>query len=284
MTTMASNVTEFFSNFDAQEDLKFMVEPVNEWSTFQMLLFPFLFILPAEFFAGCSDTLIYLIQDLAGSKGLPGPAKKDRPKLAMQDWCYVWFNRLVMLPFLSFLIVRVCWNSNSIVWGDSSTLTLANGLGGFLVVFSLSDLTYYISHRIVHKVKWLYTFVHKHHHGEPLPIRGWVDTCNAHPTDFFYTGFCTCPISVLWLMPANFIHIYGIMACLYFNSFAGALGHCRLDLNLGFFNTRFHAGHHALTKCNYSQNVEIWDRVFGTFVEWPKPTTSATGVDGKKLQ
>jgi len=281
---MAAAVASFFQDFDAQENMKFMVEPISTWTATQMLVFPWLFILPAEFFAGISDTLIYLIQDLNGSPGLPGPAKADRPKLAWKDWSYVWFNRLVMLPFLSFLIVRVVWNSSSIVWGDSSTLTLANGLGGFLVVFTLSDLTYYIGHRIVHKVGPLYRFVHKHHHGEPLPIRGWVDTCNAHPTDFFYTGFCTCPISVLWLMPNNFVHIYGIMACLYFNSFAGALGHCRLDLNMGFFNTRFHAGHHALTKCNYSQNVEVWDRLFGTYVEWPREDTSATGKSTKKVE
>jgi sterol desaturase/sphingolipid hydroxylase (fatty acid hydroxylase superfamily) len=54
-------------------------------------------------------------------------------------------------------------------------------------------------------------------------------------------------------MPAGSTHIYAIAACLYYNAFAGALGHCRLDFNLGFFNTRFHAGHHLLSVCNFSQ-------------------------------
>merc|ERR1712086_284804 len=58
----------------------------------------------------------------------------------------------------------------------------------------------------------LYTFIHKHHHGEAEPIRGWADTCNAHPTDFFYTGFCTSPMSVLWLMPKGSVHIYATAA------------------------------------------------------------------------
>ena len=64
------------------------------------------------------------------------------------------------------------------------------------------------------------------------PIRGWADTCNAHPTDFFYTGVCTSPLSSLWLMPAGSVHIVAIMACLWVNSFVGSLGHCRLDLNV----------------------------------------------------
>jgi sterol desaturase/sphingolipid hydroxylase (fatty acid hydroxylase superfamily) len=100
------------------------------------------------------------------------------------------------------------------------------------------------------------------------PIRGWADTCNAHPLDFFYTGFCTSPLSVLWLIPEKSVHIYGIGACLYVNSFFGSLGHSRLDLNIGVFNSRFHAGHHAYSHCNYAQNIEIWDRLFGTFRDY----------------
>jgi sterol desaturase/sphingolipid hydroxylase (fatty acid hydroxylase superfamily) len=100
------------------------------------------------------------------------------------------------------------------------------------------------------------------------PMRGWTDTCNAHPLDFFYTGFCTSPLSVMWLMPEKSVHIYGIGASLYVNSFFGSLGHSRLDLNIGVFNSRFHAGHHAYSACNYAQNIDIWDRLFGTFRDY----------------
>ena len=103
------------------------------------------------------------------------------------------------------------------------------------------------------------------HPAHTEPIRGWADTCNAHPTDFFYTGFCTSPLSVLWLMPADSVHIVAIGACLWINSFVGSLGHCRLDFNIGVFNSRFHAGHHAYSKCNFAQNIELWDRLFGTY-------------------
>jgi len=240
---------------------KFMVDPVSTWSTQQMLLFPWLFIIPAEILGLVSTTMIYFLgspkTDLPYGKatGVPLDSKSIR---------YVWFNRLVLLPFISFLIVRTVWNSNAVVY-DMEQLNLWNGLVAFVFCFSLSDLTYYTGHRIVHKHKWLYRYVHKHHHGEAEPIRGWVDTCNAHPTDFFYTGFTTSPMSSLWLFPAGSIHIVAIAACLWINSFVGSLGHCRLDLNWGVFNTRFHAGHHAYSTVNFAQNIELWDRLFGTY-------------------
>ena len=31
-----------------------------------------------------------------------------------------------------------------------------------------------------------------------------------------------------------------------------------------FSNARFHAGHRANSTCNFAQNVELWDRLFGT--------------------
>ena len=51
--------------------------------------------------------------------------------------------------------------------------------------------------------------------------------------------------------------------------FVGALGHSRLDIDIWFFRTRFHAGHHAMFKYNYAQNIELWDRLFGTYKELP---------------
>jgi sterol desaturase/sphingolipid hydroxylase (fatty acid hydroxylase superfamily) len=337
------------------------------------MLFPWLFIIPAEILGGCSSALIYFLG--AKESDLPYGRTTFKP-LGFRDYAYIWFNRLIVLPFISFLVVRTVWASEAVVW-QKEDLDWMNGLASFLAVFSLSDFTYYASHRFVHSFPNIYKFVHKHHHGEsepisksaapsaseradqceqrtsaserayqcerasvpvrasepqgfggsppdhpraslfpphkrppffalaslarpaarfrrrrappphslrscPIPLTrkragGWADTCNAHPTDFFYTGFCTSPLSTLWLMPKGSVHIYAIGACLWINSFVGALGHCRLDLNIGVFNTRFHAGHHAYAKCNFAQNIELWDRLFGTYKDL---TTVTKGVGG----
>lgn len=241
----------------------YITDPVSTWSTYQMALFPVLFIVPAEFLALIVDLILW-----GCGMGLPLLPLHKYPPMELTDWTYVWFNRLVVLPFLSFLIVRIVQNSTAIVW-DMEQMGLMNTLVGYVLVFSLSDLTYYIGHRIVHKVPFLYKFVHKHHHKESHPRRGWVDTCNAHPTDYFYTGFLTCPISCLWVFPAGSVHIVAIGLAMWSVMFVGALGHSRIDVNIGVFNSRFHAGHHALTFCNYAQNIELWDRLFGTYKVLP---------------
>eukprot|EP00928_Gymnodinium_smaydae_P043206 TRINITY_DN289_c0_g1_i5.p1 TRINITY_DN289_c0_g1~~TRINITY_DN289_c0_g1_i5.p1 ORF type:complete len:291 (-),score=67.19 TRINITY_DN289_c0_g1_i5:82-954(-) len=256
--TLLGQLAMELSNFDGM----FMVQSVSSWSWLQTLVFPWLFIVPAEIFGALSSALIYFTGKV--ETDLPHGEVTGKP-LSTKSWAYIIFNRLVVLPFISFLIVRVVWASDAVVW-EMDKLNFLNGIVGFLACFSLADFTYFAAHRIVHRYRFLYKFIHKHHHQEAEPIRGWADTCNAHPTDFFYTGFCTSPLSVLWLFPQNSIHIVAIGACLWTNAFFGALGHCRLDFNVGFFNTRFHAGHHANSSCNFAQNIELWDRLFGTYV------------------
>jgi len=277
MTATAASAVESFSFDDFLGYQKFMVEPVGTWTMEQMLVFPWLFIIPAEMLGAISSTMILVLGskpwgfEMLGDMDLPHGRVTGKPLPFKWDWFYITFNRLVMLPFISWLIVTCVWNSEAVVYPEGANPTpvdFFNGIVAFAVVFALSDFTYYASHRIVHRFPTLYTFIHKHHHGEAEPIRGWADTCNAHPTDFFYTGFCTSPMSVLWLMPKGSVHIYAIAACLWVNSFVGSLGHCRLDLNVFFFNTRFHAGHHGRSTCNFAQNIELWDRIFGTYKDY----------------
>jgi len=261
--TFGAAAADVFESPSFGLDYKFMVEPMSTWSMFQCLLFPILFVVPAEILGLISSSLIYF---MGGEEtDLPHGKLTGKP-LDATSWGYIWFNRLVLLPLLSLMIVKTVWSSEAVVY-DMDALNFWNGLVAFVGVFSLADFTYFVMHQVVHRYPMLYKFVHKHHHKEAEPIRGWADTCNAHPTDFFYTGFCTSPMSVLWLFPKGSVHIVAIGACLWINSFVGSLGHCRLDFNVGVFNTRFHAGHHAYSKCNFAQNIELWDRLFGTYRE-----------------
>jgi sterol desaturase/sphingolipid hydroxylase (fatty acid hydroxylase superfamily) len=256
----------------------FTITPVSTWTMNQALLFPWLFIVPAELLALIVDACIWI----ANGGALPGPPKDQRKPLPWKDIGFIAFNRIVLLPIVAFLNMRVINASKAVVW-DFDQFTFFNTVVAFVIVFSLSDLVYYIGHRIVHRYPLLYGIVHKHHHGESHPIRGWADTCNAHPLDFFYTGVSTSPMSSLWVMPAGSIHVATIAAIMYVVMFVGAFGHCRLDFTVGpFFNSRFHAGHHAMFSYNYAQNIELWDRLFGTYytkelpkLNWSVPTEKA---------
>lgn len=258
------------SSFMDMSNYGFVTAPPLTWTLQEAIWFPLIFIIPAEILAFIIDGVIWLTEFLSLPR-LDGPAREDRPKLAWKDIRYVVFNRAIMLPFVAWLNVQAIWRSDAVVW-DMENKTLFNTLIMGVVVFSLSDFVYYVGHRIVHAVPVLYGFIHKHHHQEPIPIRGWFDTCNAHPSDFFYTGFSTSPVSVLWLMPKDSVHIVTLAVVMYCVMFVGALGHSRLDFNIYVFNSRFHAGHHAMFNVNYAQNIELWDRIFGTYKPLPEPS------------
>ena len=175
------------------ENTTFLVQPFSTWTTHQILFWPFLFIIPAEILGWFTDLVVY-----CSKISLP-PEK--RYVITMKGYVYITFNRLVLMPFLMLWFVRLSWNSRAVVWGSADALNVFNTLVAFVVVFSLSDLVYYTGHRIVHGNLFLYTLIHKFHHQDSTPTRGWIDSCNATPFDFFYTGVSTMPISTLWLMP-----------------------------------------------------------------------------------
>jgi sterol desaturase/sphingolipid hydroxylase (fatty acid hydroxylase superfamily) len=231
-----------------------------------------------------ADLMLFAADRAAGVCVLP---TKGSSPLVMRAWAYVTFNQFVLIPFITSLVLRSVSVAPQIVWKWEDA-TFTNAVAFAALNFALSDLVYYTNHRIVHTFPFLYKTVHKHHHvfGGSLPERGWVDTANAHPLDFLYTGLSTCPVSTLWLLPHGSVHIAGVIAQLILNGVVGSLGHSRLDIELkvplpgqyGFhlFRSRFHAGHHALSMCNFAQNIHLWDWLFGTLVWWPtKPATAA---------
>ena len=57
-----------------------------------------------------------------------------------------------------------------------------------------------------------------------------------------------------------------------------------MDLDVVFFNTRFHAGHHGYAKCNFAQNIELWDRLFGTYRDYSKAVEKHKVKKGAELQ
>ena len=135
-----SNVNATAAAIGNMDDLveygKFMIEPVADWTWSQLAIFPVLFVLPAEILAKVIDVIIFFLG--YGKDALPERAVY--PPLNSTDNLYIWFNRLVMLPFVSFLNIRMIMASSAVAYDE---MTFVNTVVAFLVIFSLSDLVYY---------------------------------------------------------------------------------------------------------------------------------------------
>ena len=86
----------------------FMVQPIETWTFFQAFIFPWLFIIPAEMHGGASSALIHFLGHKESD--LPYGRTTFKP-LNIREYMYIYFNRLAVLPFISYLVVRMVWNS-----------------------------------------------------------------------------------------------------------------------------------------------------------------------------
>lgn len=123
----------------------------------------------------------------------------------------------------------------------------------FLEILILADLGFYVAHRIVHAVPWLWRFHQIHHSSEHLD---WIATHRVHPVDqIFNSTVIAIPLVALGFSPAP------LLAYALIYRFHSVLLHSNVRIGFGPFerlvtSPRYHHWHHA-------DHVEAHDRNFG---------------------
>ena len=133
----------------------------------------------------------------------------------------------------------------------------------FFLVFLINDIEFYVFHRFVFHNKYLYKYIHAHHHRSNNP-------------DLYTTFYISIPeMTIIGLF---FLTIPLIMEVNYYMIIIGPLimplfqGYIHSDYNL-FENNRFfifpkyHRKHHQELRGNYGQIFQIWDKIFGTRIK-----------------
>ncbi|MBU2587911.1 MAG: sterol desaturase family protein [Alphaproteobacteria bacterium] len=135
----------------------------------------------------------------------------------------------------------------------------------FIELLILSDLCFYLAHRISHAVPILWRFHAVHHSSEHLD---WLATYRVHPVDqVLNSTMIALPAIVLGFSPIPLLIyaiIYRIHAPLLHSNIKFDLG----PLGLVFTSPRFHHWHHADQENAYDRNfggqLSIFDGLFGT--------------------
>lgn len=140
---------------------------------------------------------------------------------------------------------------------------------GLLVFFVVSDFVQWHTHRLLHRVPWLWNF-HKVHHS--VKEMGFAAHLRYHWMEpVIYKSLLYIPLAIIGNYKAQDI------AIVYFFTIAiGHLNHANLGWNYGVFkyifnNPKMHIWHHAkhLPKhvrfgINYGLTLSIWDYIFRT--------------------
>ena len=78
-------------------------------------------------------------------------------------------------------VIDIVLSSPNFAW-RLHDLGLLNTLPALYLIFAIDDAFYAPLHLLMHR-PWFYPYVHKHHHRQQLPERGYADAGNEHPIE-----------------------------------------------------------------------------------------------------
>ena len=179
------------------------------------------------------------------------------------------------------------WDSPqvSLDWND---IGLVNTLGALYVMFVVVDVIYAPGHHLLH-LRWLYPLIHKHHHRQIYPVRGYLDAGNEHPIEQMVG------IGAIW--GAVFAAIkctgaHGLTIFIYFNLHAtlAFLNHSPYDVQFNILGIKYSVGnhemHHRKFTINYAQYCMWYDHLVDTFAVYdapnPKKVLNEVDPDGEE--
>lgn len=194
------------------------------------------------------------------------------------DTFYMFFNffllNLIILialsntvaAFFNDLLKTVGLSISSFQLFDVDDLTKALGL---FIFFIVSDFVQWNTHRLLHRVPWLWNF-HKVHHS--VKQMGFAAHLRYHWMEpIVYKSLLYIPIAIIGGFDAQDVSIV-----YFFSIVIGHLNHANLGWDYGvlkyiFNNPKMHIWHHAKTLpehkkhgINYGLTLSIWDYLFKT--------------------
>ncbi len=183
---------------------------------------------------------------------------KHLDELSTQDITYISINKLLTVMFVYHMQCAVL-NLSTIEW-SLDKITILNTLFSLAGYYIFYDFFYTLFHRFLH-LRWLYPYIHKHHHRQKAPSRGNLDAINVHPFEFLIGEYLH--LLVIYMIPAHIITAgFFILAGGVFAS----LNHTRYDVTIPFvYSVKVHDVHHRLPESNYGQYTMLWDQLFGSY-------------------
>lgn len=260
--TMGSLVTQIFSR-------KFQIASL--FNPFEVSWSLWFGLLPLHFMSKLlldwiiEKTTVYVMRaKLLGSRDPENPGSRGLQALSAIDFTFLTINAVIEYVF-TYQIVMLAYSSPLIIWGNHN-LTLCNTLAALPFIFVVDDLLYAPMHRFMH---WrpVYWMVHKHHHKQAFPIRGYFDAANESPIEQVLG--LSCVWITLHVVPAiTGIHVYTLFVFFVLYAATAMLNHTAYDVKgLGAYgySSGAHEMHHRLPNCNYGQNFMVWDMLMGTY-------------------
>ena len=194
-----------------------------------------------------------------------GPKPVFQHRINMLDITYLVVNSMVEYVFAQ-QIGHLLWHAAMIVRAPAS-LGLLNCPLAFWLLLVVDDMLYAPLHRFMHHHR-VYRWVHKHHHRNTFPARGYIDAANEHPVEQI------AALSLHWaamhiVARTSGLHVAAVGAHFGVKALGACFNHTGYDVRfsvLGIeYSVRAHETHHRKPNTNFAQYVMFWDRLMGTY-------------------
>lgn len=180
-------------------------------------------------------------------------------------------------PMAVATVAQPLFSPPTFLWPHNAPLFLQVILGLIVAEFGL-----YIAHRVAHENLSLWRFHALHHSVERLWV---INTGRFHFIDsLLKIALSQIPLYLLGAPLPVFLWIGAVTA------FVGLLTHCNIDVRTGpldwiLSTPRLHRWHHsrllAEGNTNYGENLVLWDQIFGTYYNPPRPSSVNIRISGK---
>ena len=205
-----------------------------------------------------------------------GPKPVFQHSINALDVTYLVVNSAVEFVFAQ-QIGHLLWHSPMIVRAPAQ-IGVFNGPLAFWLLLVVDDMLYAPLHRLMHH-HHVYRWVHKHHHRNTFPARGYIDAANEHPVEQISA------LSLHWaavhiVASTAGLHVGAVGAHFGVKALGACFNHTGYDVRVSFlgidYSVRSHETHHRKPQTNFAQYVMFWDRLMGTYKPYESGVRTAS--------
>jgi sterol desaturase/sphingolipid hydroxylase (fatty acid hydroxylase superfamily) len=223
--------------------------------------------------------VVFIVDSIFRHKRLP-TRTTGKPvryvELDTQSFIYLSMNAIHEWVFVQRLCHYIWYSAQvSLKLEDIGVL---NTIGAICIMFVVLDVCYAPCHHILH-LPFLYPLIHKHHHRQHYPTRGYLDAGNEHPIEHVIGVLCTWGAVVT---AVSLVQAHAVVIFLFFNIHAALamLNHSPYDVEFDIipfgilrYSVGNHEMHHRKFVVNYAQYCMLYDHLMKTFSTYEGPAS-----------
>ena len=203
---------------------------------------------------------------------LPSRLRKQRRmqhRMDALEFMFLFINSNIEYVFAQHVMYASC--NATFIARSPYEIDFKNGFIALWLLIVVDDMLYAPMHRFMHQ-HTVYKYIHKYHHRNTFPSRGYVDAAYEHPIEQMVAltlHWCAIRIVAYFL---SRLHVVSVTLHIFLKALGACFNHTGCDVCFTIpgpffidYSVRSHETHHRNPQKNFAQYVMFWDRLMGTY-------------------